>query len=170
MRTIASHTSRLAKDMATRLSGLRHNNDIAMIRLYSNFSDGRSQGPVIAFNVLRADGTIVSCSEVGKLADEHKIYLRTGSLCNPGGTAIELGWTTGELRQAFEARHRCSNPESIVLGKATGVVQVSLGMHNTDADVRLFVRFIVRTFLTGHEMRLLLCTQVSHRVPLITVS
>ncbi|KAI5245605.1 PLP-dependent transferase [Aureobasidium subglaciale] len=169
MQTIASHTSRLAKDMATRLSVLRHNNDTAMIRLYSDFSDGRSQGPVIAFNVLRADGTMVGCSEVGKLANEHKIYLRTGSLCNPGGTAVELGWMTGELRQAFEAGHRCSKPESIILGKATGVVRVSLGMHNTDADVRLFIRFIARTFLTGHEMRLLSCAQASQCVPLVTV-
>jgi molybdenum cofactor sulfurtransferase len=170
MQTIASHTFRLARDMATRLSRLRHNNDTAMVHLYSDFSDGRTQGPVIAFNVLRADGTMVGCSEVGKLADEHKIYIRTGSLCNPGGTAVELGWTTGELRQAFEAGHRCSKSESIVLGKATGVVRVSLGMHNTDADVTLFIRFIARTFLTGHEMRLPSCTQVSHCVPLVAVS
>ncbi|KAH0405483.1 hypothetical protein KCU89_g41, partial [Aureobasidium melanogenum] len=62
-----------------------------------------------------------------------------------------LGWTAEELQQAFEAGHRCSKPESIVLGKATGVVRVSLGMHNSESDVRLFILFIARTFLMGHE-------------------
>jgi molybdenum cofactor sulfurtransferase len=140
------------------------------VRLYSDFDTGRSQGPVIAFNVLRADGSIVAYSEVERLANEHKICLRTGSLCNPGGLASELGWTTEELRQAFEAGHRCSKPESIVLGKATGVVRVSLGMHNTESDVRLFILFVARTFLMGHEIQHPAYKQTPQQVDLIAVS
>ncbi|KAI4745541.1 PLP-dependent transferase [Aureobasidium sp. EXF-12298] len=170
MQKIASHTSRLAKDMATRLSGLRHNNGTPVVRLYSDLGPGSSQGPVMAFNVLRADGSMVAYSEVERLANEHKICLRTGSLCNPGGLAGELGWTAEELQQAFEAGHRCSKPESIVLGKATGVVRVSLGMHNSESDVRLFILFIARTFLMGHELQHPACQQASQHISLITVS
>jgi molybdenum cofactor sulfurtransferase len=170
MQTIANHTSRLARDMAIRLSRLCHDNETPMVRLYSDFDTGRSQGPVIAFNVLRADGSIVAYSEVERLANEHKICLRTGSLCNPGGLASELGWTTEELRQAFEAGHRCSKPESIVLGKATGVVRVSLGMHNTESDVRLFILFVARTFLMGHEIQHPAYKQTPQQVDLIAVS
>jgi molybdenum cofactor sulfurtransferase len=170
MQTIASHTSRLARKMAIKLSGLRHVNNKPMVRLYSDFGAGQQQGPVIAFNVLRADESIVAYSEVERLANEHKICLRTGSLCNPGGLAGELGWTTEELRQAFEAGHRCSKPESIVFGKATGVVRVSLGMHNTESDVRLFIQFIARTFLLGHEIQHPTYRQRPQHARVITVS
>ena len=170
MQEIASHTSRLAENMAIRLSDLRHNNGTPVVRMYSDFGPGPSQGPVIAFNVLRADGSMVAYSEVERLANEHKICLRTGSLCNPGGLAGELGWTAEELQQAFEAGHRCSKPESIVLGKATGVVRVSLGMHNGESDVRLFVLFIARTFLMRHEIQHLACQQIPQHISSITVS
>ena len=170
MRKIASHTSRLARDMADRLSKLRHDNTSPMVRLYSDFSIGQSQGPVIAFNVLRPDGSIVAYSEVERLANEHKICLRTGSLCNPGGLVRELGWTTEELRQAFEAGHRCSKPESIVLGKATGVVRVSLGMHNSESDVRLFILFIASNFLVGNKAHRSAHEQTSQLTSLIAVS
>lgn len=47
-----------------------------------------SWGAVVAFNLLRPDGSWVGYNEVAQLAGLRGIALRTGCCCNPGATAI----------------------------------------------------------------------------------
>jgi molybdenum cofactor sulfurtransferase len=105
------------------------------------------QGATIAFNVQRPDGSLVGFEEVEEAADERQIYVRSGSLCNPGGVATYLEWSPAEMRAAYAGGHRCANPKQIVFGKATGVVRVSLGAMSVSADVTTFLDFLEEVYV-----------------------
>ncbi len=53
-----------------------------MLRIYSGSGDQRNFGPIINFNVLTADGSIVPPQEVDRLASISNIHLRMGRHCN----------------------------------------------------------------------------------------
>lgn len=146
MKFISHHTAQLGRRLYEGLSGFRHANGLPVCRIYKDenaiYGDPAVQGATIAFNVQRADGTLVGFEEVEEAADERNIYVRSGSLCNPGGVATYLDWTPAEMKAAYAAGHRCTHPIQVVLGKATGVVRVSLGAMSTAADVNILLRFI----------------------------
>lgn len=151
MKFISMHTARLGKQIYDALIDLRHTNGAPLARIYKDpqavYGDPSVQGSTIALNVLRADGTMVGYSDVEAAADDQNIYVRSGSLCNPGGVATYLNWSPAEMRAAFAAGHRCSHPTQIVHGKATGVVRVSMGAMSTSADVNGFINFLKETYL-----------------------
>ncbi|KAL1306208.1 hypothetical protein AAFC00_004305 [Neodothiora populina] len=151
MKFISMHTARLSKLMYEGLAGLKHRNGAAVARIYKDdqtvYGDPTVQGATIALNVMRADGTMVGYADVEEAADDRNIYVRSGSLCNPGGVASYLNWTPAEMRAAFQAGHRCSHPTQVMFGKATGVVRVSMGAMSTIADVDAFLDFIRDTYL-----------------------
>ncbi|KAF2772366.1 PLP-dependent transferase [Teratosphaeria nubilosa] len=146
MKFISQHTAQLGKQLYEGLSGLRHANGLPVCRIYKDenavYGDPSVQGATIAFNVQKADGTMVGFEDVEQAADDRNIYVRSGSLCNPGGVATYLNWSPAEMKAAFAAGHRCSHPIQTMLGKATGVVRVSLGAMSTSSDVQTFVRFV----------------------------
>ena len=84
---------------------------------------------------------------VEEAADERNIFVRSGSLCNPGGVATYLNWSPPEMRAAYAAGHRCTNPTQVMMGKPTGVVRVSLGAMSTASDVRTLLRFLEEVYL-----------------------
>lgn len=151
MKFISMHTARLGKQVYDALIDLRHTNGAPLARIYKDpqavYGDPSVQGSTIALNVLRADGTMVGYAEVEEAADDQNIYVRSGSLCNPGGVATYLNWSPAEMRAAFAAGHRCSHPTQVVHGKATGVVRVSMGAMSTSADVNGFINFLKETYL-----------------------
>lgn len=106
---------------------------------------------MLAFNILQADGALVGHKEVESQANDCDIYVRIGSLCNPGGFATHLEWNSENLRQAHDGGHRCSNPKQFIFGKSTGVVRVSLGASSTVSDVHTFVRFVRKTYMSFEE-------------------
>ena len=85
--------------------------------------------------------------EVEKEADRHGIFVRSGSLCNPGGLATNLEWSPKELRDAYAEGHKCSEPLAEVFGKAIGVVRVSLGAMSNEEDCDRLVHFIKETYV-----------------------
>ncbi|RMX73066.1 hypothetical protein D0869_13980 [Hortaea werneckii] len=151
MKFISMHTSQLGKQLYDGLSGLKHANGMPVCRIYKDdnaiYGDPTVQGSTIAFNVQLADGSMVGFEEVEEAADERNIYIRSGSLCNPGGMATYLEWSPAEMKAAYAAGHRCSNPTQIMLGKATGVVRASLGAMSTAADVQNFLKFIQEVYV-----------------------
>lgn len=151
MKFISHHTAQLAKMMYDGLTGFRHSNGKPLCRIYKDeaavYGDPSLQGATIAFNVLKADGNLVGYEEVEEAADERNIYVRSGSLCNPGGVATYLQWSPMEMKAAYAAGHRCSNPTQLMMGKATGVVRVSLGAMSTHSDVRTLLRFLDEVYL-----------------------
>lgn len=151
MKFISMHTAQLGKQMYDGMCTLRHSNGSPLVRIYKDdgatYGDPFLQGATVAFNVLRADGSLVGFEDVEEAADDRKIYVRSGSLCNPGGMAAYLDWSPAEMRTAYASGHRCSNPTQVVLGKPTGVVRASLGAMSVARDVAIFLDFLRDAYL-----------------------
>ena len=146
MKFISHHTAQLGKTLYDGLNAFKHANGTPVCKIYKDdvavYGDPTLQGATIAFNVVRSDGSLVGYEDVEEAADERNIFVRSGSLCNPGGVATYLGWSPAEMRAAYAAGHRCTNPTQIMMGRPTGVVRVSLGAMSTAADVRALLQFI----------------------------
>lgn len=151
MKFISMHTAQLARKLYDGLSKMTHSNGTPVVRIYKDdnaiYGDPSTQGATIAFNVQRPDGRLVGFEEVEEAADERQIYVRSGSLCNPGGVATYLEWSPAEMRAAYAAGHRCANPQQIVFSKATGVVRISLGAMSISADVMRLLSFIKEVYV-----------------------
>ncbi|BCS17280.1 putative secondary metabolism biosynthetic enzyme [Aspergillus puulaauensis] len=149
---ISSHCAFLIADLYQKLVSVRHSNNAPLCRIYTgsgqqSFGDPNLQGPTIALSVLNPSGNIHGYADVERHADREKIYLRSGSVCNPGGMAY-LGWVRMEdMKAAWSAGHRCSDPIQEVYGQTTGIVRVSLGAMSTMADVDGFVEWLGRSYL-----------------------
>ena len=151
MDLICMHTAQLGRQLYEGLSRLRHHNGTPVVRIYKDdnavYGDPSLQAATIAFNVQRADGSLVGFGDVEEAADRQNIYVRSGALCNPGGVATYLKWSSSELKAAYAAGHRCSKPVQMIDGKATGLVRVSLGAMSTLSDVNTFLRFLDEIYL-----------------------
>ncbi|KAL4769796.1 pyridoxal phosphate-dependent transferase [Aspergillus nidulans var. acristatus] len=152
MNKVSSHCAYLAAYLYKQLTLLRHSNNAPVCRIYTGsqtpgFGDALLQGPTVALSVLDPSGTIHGYTEVERHADKDRIYLRSGSVCNPGGMAY-LGWPRmDDMRAAWDAGHRCSHPIQEVDGKPTGIVRVSLGAMSTIADIEGFVAWLKRNYV-----------------------
>jgi molybdenum cofactor sulfurtransferase len=84
---------------------------------------------------VQRDGTVLPLSFVSHCAAAHKISLRTGCMCNPGGAAAMLG--LGELmtRLGTEAVLPSMGALEQAWGRELGVVRVSLGLASNFQDV-----------------------------------
>ncbi|KAF7591179.1 hypothetical protein BBP40_001894 [Aspergillus hancockii] len=146
MRNVSSHTRYLAKRLHSRLSAMTHFNGKKVCHLYtspeSSYDDASTQGPLIAFNIRNSSGAWVGKSEVERLANVKKIQIRSGSHCNPGGTATYLGWTGPDLLRNFSAGLRCGDDHDVMDGKPTGILRVSLGAVTNLRDIDTFASFI----------------------------
>ncbi|KAK9807865.1 hypothetical protein WJX72_011591 [[Myrmecia] bisecta] len=145
---IQLHTDSLTRYLTSQLTNLRHANGSPGCVLYGSGStsrhgrNGTSQGPVVAFNLLRRDGLFVGYREVEKMAGLCSIYLRTGCFCNPGACALHLGLSAGQLKRNFEAGHVCWDDNDVIDGRPTGAVRVSFGYMSTFEDADAVLRFI----------------------------
>ena len=157
MSHISAHTAYLTRRLYTQLTTLRHANGAPVCLIYNDasatFGDPTTQGATIALNIRRADGSFVGYADVEHAADARRIYVRSGSLCNPGGMATHLQWSAGEMRAAYAHGHRCSDPVQLVGGKPTGMLRVSLGAMSTMEDVRKWVRFVKDTYVEEKQER-----------------
>ena len=146
MDQVSQHAGYLAKTLYEALSSMKHANGARVCKIYkgvaSEYSQTKTQGPIIAFNVQTADGRWIAKSHIEQLAILNKIQLRSGGVCNPGGIAHFLDMTAQELRQNFRKGLRCGNTLDIIDGKPTGIVRVSLGAMSSMKDVRKFITFM----------------------------
>ncbi|KAJ5129861.1 uncharacterized protein N7515_005900 [Penicillium bovifimosum] len=146
MANISAHAEFLAKETYDRLSSLAHFNDRKVCQIYespsSTYGNSTAQGPIIAFNLCNSRGEWVPKTEVEKLATVQNVQIRTGSVCNPGGTASSLGWTGAELRRHYSAGLRCGDNHDILGGRPTGVLRVSFGAMTNMKDIDSLINFI----------------------------
>lgn len=166
MKFISHHTAQLGKMIFDGLTSLKHSNGSPLCIVYKDdvavYGDPTLQGATVAFNVVRSDGSIVGYEEVEEAADERSIFVRSGSLCNPGGMASYLGWSPSEMRAAYAAGHRCSKPTQVMFGRPTGVVRVSLGAMSTSSDVRTFLHFLEDMYINKDGEPRAAVTQALH--------
>ncbi|KAI0125774.1 pyridoxal phosphate-dependent transferase [Xylariales sp. AK1849] len=125
MGTISSHTSYLISRLYGGLAELHHANGRPVCRIYnesaSDVGDPKKQGPVLAFNVLGANGEYVPYSDIERLANAAGIYIRSGGVCNPGGIFSALGYEPWMTERALSAGHHCgSNGIAVIHGLPTG--------------------------------------------------
>ncbi|KKK27015.1 hypothetical protein ARAM_001150 [Aspergillus rambellii] len=147
MENVAAHTRFLAKQLYTRMAMLRHYNDERVCHFYglgpsSDYCDSLTQGPILAFNLRNSHGMWVGKSEVEKLASIKKIQIRSGTLCNPGGTALSLGWTGADMLRHYSAGLRCGDEHDIMDEQPTGILRVSLGAMSSMRDINAFMAFL----------------------------
>ncbi|KAL8205664.1 hypothetical protein R6Q57_009215 [Mikania cordata] len=150
LRSISRHASSLASYTRNMLLALRHANGQEACKIYGleYLKDAFSGlGPVVSFNLKRADGSWVGPREVEKLASLSRIQLRTGCFCNPGACSKYLGLSHADLLSNIEAGHVCWDDLDILHGKPTGAVRVSFGYMSTFEDAWRFVNFIVCSFI-----------------------
>lgn len=155
MERVALHVRFLAKRLAGRLSALRHWNGEPVCCLYGptgadDYDDSSRQGPIVALNLRSSQGAWIGKSEVERLAAVKNIQIRSGTLCNPGGTAQSLGWSGSDMRRHFSAGLRCGDDHDIMDGRPTGILRVSLGAMSSLGDVDAFVRFVDEFYVEKH--------------------
>lgn len=117
---IAAHAGALARNLAAALGTLRHRNGRPVVRQYGPL-DWSARGAVVAFNVLDAQGAIVSHEVVELQAREVRVSVRGGCFCNPGAAeAVGAG---------FDA-------------PVPGAVRASLGVASDQRDVDRLVELV----------------------------
>ncbi|QGA20338.1 hypothetical protein EYB26_008040 [Talaromyces marneffei] len=147
---ISNHTAFLVKQLFDRLSSIKHANGKPVCHFYlssgCSYEDRSSQGPIIALNLLDSNGDWVGKSEIEKLASVKSIHIRSGTLCNPGGTASLLGLSNEEMEANYKAGQRCGDENDIMQGKPTGALRLSLGPMTSSRDIDRFVWFITEFY------------------------
>ncbi|GAM84909.1 hypothetical protein ANO11243_029110 [Dothideomycetidae sp. 11243] len=169
---VARHTSFLARKLYEGVSGLRHDNgkpaaSIHVSKASELYLNHRFQGPVVSFNLLSPSGLWISNAEFEKLAFARSVNVRTGSLCNPGGTALHLELTSEEIRNNFDAGYRCGSDADVLNDKPTGMIRASLGAMSTMADVEKFLGFLTEYFV---ERRTQVCEEDFCLTPTATLA
>ncbi|XP_065337398.1 molybdenum cofactor sulfurase 2 isoform X1 [Cloeon dipterum] len=149
MSSVEEHTFRLAKYLFHALSDLKHFNDkpLAVIYQDNNFKSKTQQGPIVNFNLKRADETFIGFSEVLHLCNLFNVHVRTGCFCNPGACQRHLKMTVDELEQQFEAGHVCGDAIDLLGGRPTGSVRASVGYCSTKEDMDALVGLVKKCFL-----------------------
>ncbi|KAL4913219.1 pyridoxal phosphate-dependent transferase [Aspergillus aurantiobrunneus] len=146
MENVSSHTRFLAAQLHHRMVALRHYNGTRVCHIYmssgSKYDNPCTQGPIVAFNLRSNRGMWVGKSEVERLASIKNIQIRSGTLCNPGGTAVSLGWTGGDMLRHFSAGMRCGDDHDIMDERPTGILRASLGAMSSQRDIDTFMAFL----------------------------
>ncbi|MCJ1481117.1 hypothetical protein MMC06_001273 [Schaereria dolodes] len=153
MENVARHTTFLSYRLYSDLSNLRHRNSTPAVHIYttSSYLDRTVQGPIIAFNLLSSSGKVIPKTEVEAAAAGRNIQLRTGGMCNPGGVASTLSWTSEDIRTNYKVGVRCGDGMDIVDGKPTGILRASLGAMSNLMDVQRLVEFVREVYLRDSE-------------------
>ncbi|KAF2453771.1 pyridoxal phosphate-dependent transferase [Lineolata rhizophorae] len=150
MGRISSHTAFLIRTLHAAAVEMRHPNGAPLLAVYNDtaavYGNAATQGATLAFNVLRTNGSVIGYGEVERAADTQGVFVRSGGLCNPGGVATHLAFSAKEMRAAYAAGHRCSQPHEIMMGRPTGVVRASLGAMSTLQDVTRLIEFLREEF------------------------
>jgi molybdenum cofactor sulfurtransferase len=133
---------------------LSHNNGHPLVVLYGAWANDEiesDRGPTVAFNCVRADGSVVGYNEVAKLAEltQPPLQLRTGCFCNPGACQEALELSDEDVQENYYSRgHVCGDQIDVIDGRPTGAVRVSLGKDNIWEDVDRLICFLEKTFVS----------------------
>ncbi|KAE8390520.1 PLP-dependent transferase [Aspergillus alliaceus] len=145
--SVSRHTSSLAAICHDFLLSLRHPNGTNVCEVYRD--PAARYGPTIAFNLRTDEGNWVGLPELQQAANEHRIHIRTGDVCNPGGIAMALRLEPWELLRNYAAGIRCGCKGIIVDSKPSGIVRASFGAMSTMGDLEAFMGFLKQTYASG---------------------
>ncbi|XP_069121921.1 molybdenum cofactor sulfurase 3-like [Argopecten irradians] len=145
---ISQHSFTIAQYFHHNLSSLRHGNGQQMAEIYcgGKFDDIQTQGPIINFNLRRANGNYIGFAEVDKMAQLYNIHLRTGCFCNIGACQKYLRLSSAQVKDNFQAGHTCGDNRDLIDGHPTGSVRVSFGYSSILKDAQVCLNFICESF------------------------
>ncbi|XP_060080164.1 molybdenum cofactor sulfurase-like, partial [Ylistrum balloti] len=146
---ISQHTFTIAQYFHHNLSSLHHGNGRPVAEIYcdNKFDDIQTQGPIINFNLRRANGDYVGFAEVDKMAQLYNIHLRTGCFCNIGACQKYLHLSSKQVKDNFQAGHSCGDSRDLIEGIPTGSVRISFGYPSILKDAQICLNFITECFL-----------------------
>jgi len=152
---IERHTAALTDYAYEELEKLAHPSGEKVVKFYGRHRWVNrklvDQGPILAFNVFRSDGSPVGYKEFNSLAAARNINIRTGCFCNPGACLRFLNFTAEEVKMAGEVMgpNVCWNDKDIHMGRHTGAVRMSIGAPTTLQDVKMIITLIREQFMSG---------------------
>ncbi|XP_046392268.1 molybdenum cofactor sulfurase isoform X2 [Ischnura elegans] len=149
MSNVTIHTFNLAKYFYESLISMRHSNGKPVAKIYcdTKYDNMLTQGNIVNFNILRANGNYVGYGVVLQMANLNKIHLRTGCFCNSGACQRHLGLCDEDILKNFEAGHICGDTMDLINGKPTGSVRISFGYMSTKEDADALLNMIKEHFL-----------------------
>jgi len=139
--------SPLVHFLTASLSRLRHNRTgTPVVRVLSRLPEKRLKsvgdqadtGFVVSCVFLFPSGDIIPNTFIEYAAGAQSISLRTGCMCNPGGSAALLGVRNG-MTELFPGATMDDFQQSV--GQELGVVRISLGLASNFQDVWRTIRF-----------------------------
>ncbi|CAG8566047.1 15232_t:CDS:10, partial [Acaulospora morrowiae] len=146
---VREHVTSLITYLSRKMISFHHWNDLPVCVIYSDrdFSDNTQQGPVLNFNVRRADGSWVGFNELEELASVNQIYISAGTHCNPGSMARWVNISGDESMANYKAGKICSDDKDIFNNKPTGSIRISLGAMSTIEDIIIWLDFFKKYFV-----------------------
>ncbi|PAA63812.1 hypothetical protein BOX15_Mlig001940g2, partial [Macrostomum lignano] len=170
MQQISQRVFRLAQYLARRLSELRHSDGSPVCLLYTDndYTDWTKQGGIVAFNLVRCDGSFVGYSDLSSRAENYRIQLRVGCFCNVGACQRYLDITDEQLLANLRAGHVCGDGVDLVDGRPTGAVRASFGYMSDESDADALVAMVTDNFVITKPMPVLLAAAAS--APLMSMS
>lgn len=137
----------LIRHLFDRLSELRHDNGLEMVRIFGTHDFGRRGGNII-LNLVDPSGHTVPFEQVEAPANERMISIRSGCFCNPGIDEINNCITTEEMSKYFSTHDKGDYHDMVAtLGKMRGAIRVSVGLATNEADLDAFVDFVSRVMV-----------------------
>jgi selenocysteine lyase/cysteine desulfurase len=139
--TVHARVEALGSHLLGTLGALCHSNGSPAATVYGP-ADWDRRGATIAFNFLRPDGAVVDERYVDRVAQRHRISLRTGCFCNPG--AGEIAFTISRetlVGGEFGAGMTLDDYVEAIGLPSGGAVRASLGLASNLADVQRFAAF-----------------------------
>jgi len=140
--------STLARYLVDSLAAIRHDaasTPVALIlsrrpgQRLSAVGEQSDTGSTVSLVFLEPSGGMMPNSFVEYAATKNKISLRTGCMCNPGGSAAILGFEAA--MEKFSPGITYEDFEDIA-GRELGVVRLSLGLASDFSDVHRLLRFV----------------------------
>ena len=135
---LAAHIQAHTQHFLTLAAALRHRNGAPLVCLYGP-RDMQQRGGVVAFNVLRNDGSVEPYERIESRARVHGVALRGGCFCNPGSAEKAFGFDAlgvGRCFDALEGRFSIEAFRSCVgRAAAVGALRLSVGVPTTCNDI-----------------------------------
>jgi len=147
------HTFTLAAYVYKNLQLYQHGNGARVAVIYEDtaYECMEIQGPILAFNLLHADGGYIGYTQVEKLSSVWGIDLRVGCVCNMGSCQSHLNLRDKQIIKNYQAGHVCGDGMDLVDGSPTGIIRISFGYTSTLQDADKFLKFISECFIEGLE-------------------
>ena len=142
MDNINAHVTKLTKKLYNGLAEMG-----AVIYGNHHLGDDSLQGGIVAFNLVRSDGSFFGYASVVEDLSNGGFHLRGGCHCNPGACFNATGLKEFEVKSYFDKKTTCGDKYDVVNGVPLGAVRASLGWASTEKDVDDFLEYVRSNYI-----------------------